>query len=88
MSANSDASFEEALRGLIDVVSGLRHLILAVVSTLPESTVSEDEGPEEGAVLLGSRLRCIVGDWIDPAIESLESLIEAARETPSPEPEA
>lgn len=83
-----DASVVEALRGLVDIVSGARHLILSVASTMPGSAVPEDETPEEGAVLVGSALLCIVSDRIDPAIESLKRLIEAALETPSSEPEA
>jgi len=80
-------SVVEALRGLVDVVSGTRQLIVAVASRLPESPTREDESPEEGAALLGSALRCIVSDQIDPAITSLERLIEAALEMASAEPE-
>jgi len=87
MSEEVELSVAEVLRGLVDVVSGSRLLILAVVSRLPESAAPEDETPEEGAALVGSALRCIVNDQIDPAIRSLESLIEAALEAPSSEPE-
>jgi hypothetical protein len=87
MPGEIDASVVEALRGLVNIVSGARQLILAVASTLPEATAPEDEAPEEGAVLLGSRLRTIVCDRMDPALASLEWLIEEALGTSSPETE-
>ena len=83
-----DPSFVEALRGLIDVISGARHFFMAIAATTPEPTAApEDERPEEGAVLIGSALRCIVTDHLDPAIKSLETLIEATLEMSSAEPE-
>jgi hypothetical protein len=81
MPAEIDASVVRALQGLVGVVSGTRHLILAVAGTLPVKA-KDDETPEAGAMLLGSRLRCIVRDHVDPTLESLKSLIdESAAET-------
>jgi hypothetical protein len=87
MPEDIDPSFVEPLRGLVDIISGARHFFLAIASTAPEPATPEDESPEEGAALIGSALRCIVNDHLDPAIRSLESLIEALLETPSSEPE-
>jgi hypothetical protein len=82
MTAEVDPSVAEALRGLIDVVSGARHLLLGMAARLPVKA-EDDETPETGAMLLGSRLRCIVRDQLDSALESLRSLTdEAASEPP------
>ena len=75
MPAEIDASVVKALHGLVAIMSGVRHLTLAVAGTLPVKA-AEDETPEAGALLLGSRLRCIVRDQLDSALQSLESLID------------
>lgn len=80
MPGEIDASVLEALRGLEEMLSGVRHFILAVATTLPEAAVVDDEAPEEGEALVRSRLQCMVADLIDPAIESLKSLAAAAPE--------
>jgi hypothetical protein len=82
MPAEIDASVVSALHGLLGVLSGTRQLTLAVAGRLPVKA-EDDETPETGAMLLGSRLRCIVSDQLDSAIEGLKSLIdEAASEAP------
>jgi hypothetical protein len=85
MPAEIDASVVSALHGSLGVLAGTRQLILAVAGTLPVKG-EDDEAPEKGAMLLGSRLRCIVRDQLDAALDSLKSLIdEAALEASSAE---
>ena len=87
MPAEIDASVVSALHGLLAVLSGARELTQAMAGRLPVKA-EEDETPESGALLLGSRLRCIVRDQLDAALESLKSLIdEAALEASSAETE-
>jgi len=75
MAEDIDGSVLEALRGLLDLTSGTRQLMQAVAARLP-SADADEETPEKGAELVGSRLRCILRDNLDPAIQSLQSLIE------------
>jgi hypothetical protein len=87
MPEDIDPSFVEPLRGLVEIISGARHFFMAIASTAPEPAAPEDETPEDCAALIGSALRCIVNDHLDPAIRSLEGLIEALLQAPSSEPE-
>ena len=75
MAEDTEGSVLEALRGLLDLISGTRQLMQAVAARLPLADANE-EAPEKGAELVGSRLRCILRDNLDPAIQSLQSLIE------------
>ena len=75
MAGGTEESVTEALRGLLDLTSGTRRLMQAVAARLPLADPDE-EAPEKGAELVGSRLRCILRDNLDPAIQSLQSLIE------------
>jgi len=87
--AGMDPSVMEPLRALADIVSGVRRLFLALIESLPAAPAppEDDEAPEEGPALLGSRLRCIVSDRLDPTLADLEAMIEEPPETP-PSPRA
>jgi len=66
----------EFLRAVTSILGGVRGLALAEAERLApaaEETEENDE-PEEGAALLGSEIRCIVRDQIEPAIRALKGL--------------
>lgn len=78
MSSENEETLD-LLRALASLLGGVRGLALARADRLaPASSVAplEEAGdePEEGAVLLGSEIRCIVRDQIEPAIRALKVL--------------
>jgi len=86
MPAEVDASTVETLEALSAIVSGARHFLVTVATTLsPGSDPPENEGPEAGAALLASSLRCIVADRIDPALTELKDLIVEWRPKGAPQ---
>ena len=66
----------ELLRAVTSILGGVRGLALAAAERLNPliSTAEESDEPEEGAALLGSEIRCIVRDQIEPAIQALKGL--------------
>jgi hypothetical protein len=79
MSSETEGTLE-LLRAVTSILGGVRGLVLAeaerlapAASTVLEGEEESDE-PEEGAALLGSEIRCIVRDQIEPAIQALKGL--------------
>jgi hypothetical protein len=89
MPAEIDPSFLEPLRGAAGMLEGLCRLVLALVARLEAAPAErESDALEEGAALLATELRCVVVDALDPALRSLEALIESRVPRPgSGEPE-
>jgi len=89
MPEESETTVVEALRSLVQILSGTCHFLLALVSRQPaEHGEQDDEAPEEGLALLGSSLRCIAIDRIVPAIAELEILIAEWAPKTAREPES
>jgi hypothetical protein len=67
----------ELLRAVTSILGGVRGLALAAAERLaPASSMRPEDSdePEEGAALLGSEIRCIVRDQIEPAIRAMKGL--------------
>lgn len=67
----------ELLRAVTAILGGIQGLALAEAERLAPvaaATLEENDEPEEGAALLGSEIRCIVKDQIEPAIRALKGL--------------
>jgi hypothetical protein len=67
----------ELLRAVTSILGGVRGLALAEAERLAPAaamTLEESDEPEEGAALLGSQIRCIVRDQIEPAVQALRGL--------------
>jgi hypothetical protein len=76
MPAKGDASVVEALQALADILSGACHFFMVLVASLPTGSAAlDDERPEEGPALLGSSLRCLVSDRLEPSLVELQALI-------------
>jgi hypothetical protein len=81
MSSENEGALE-LLRAVTSILGGVRGLALAAAERLapaaaatPEEPDDDDnDEPEEGASLLGSEIRCIVRDQIEPAIRALKGL--------------
>jgi len=66
----------QLLRAVTSILGGVRRFVLAEAERLAPavSIAEENDEPEEGAALLGSEIRCIVRDQIEPAIQALKGL--------------
>jgi len=67
----------ELLRAVASILGGVRGLVLAEAERLAPAaaaTREESDEPEEGPSLLGSEIRCIVKDQIEPAIRAFKGL--------------
>ena len=67
----------ELLRAVAAILGGVRGLAMAEAERLAPAaaaSLEESDEPEEGTVLLGSEIRCIVKDQIEPAIQALKGL--------------
>jgi hypothetical protein len=82
MSSETEGTLE-LLRAVTSILGGVRGLALAEAERLAPAASTMSEGaeepedtdePEEGAALLGSEIRCIVRDQIEPAIQALKGL--------------
>ena len=77
MSSETETTLE-LLRAVTHILGGVRGFALAEAERLAGPVIpaapEEPEAPEEGATLLGSEIRCIVRDQIEPAIQALKGL--------------
>jgi hypothetical protein len=67
----------ELLRAVAAILRGVRGLAMAEAERLAPAaaaTLEESDEPEEGRALLGSQIRCIVKDQVEPAIQALKGL--------------